>query len=98
MKIVKIFGLVVAVHAAVFLLIFAIPGCRSSARKASAGAQRPAGRADSAVAPADVPEMPSYDSHGSSSRRSRTPHRTITHVHTAETTSPHSSNQWLPAV
>jgi LysM repeat protein len=35
MKIVKIFGLVVAVHAAVFLLIFAIPGCRSSGRKAA---------------------------------------------------------------
>ncbi|HEY0967287.1 MAG TPA: LysM peptidoglycan-binding domain-containing protein [Opitutaceae bacterium] len=29
----KIFGLVVAVHAAVFMLIFAIPGCRSSARQ-----------------------------------------------------------------
>lgn len=37
MKIVKIFGLVVAVHAAVFLLIFAIPGCRSSGRKAAEG-------------------------------------------------------------
>ncbi len=33
MKIMKIFGLVVAVHAAVFMLIFAIPGCRSSARQ-----------------------------------------------------------------
>lgn len=44
MKIVKIFGFVVAVHAAVFLLIFAIPGCRSSARKASdaSGPQGPA--------------------------------------------------------
>lgn len=34
MKIMKIFGLVVAVHIAVFTLIFAIPGCRSGARPA----------------------------------------------------------------
>jgi LysM repeat protein len=36
MKILNIFGLVVAVHAAVFLLIFAIPGCRSAPRDADA--------------------------------------------------------------
>lgn len=56
MKIVKIFGFVVAVHAAVFILIFAIPGCRSSARKASAGGPPP-GSADVAYAggPAATP-------------------------------------------
>ena len=32
MKILKIFGVVVAVHAAVFMFVFAIPGCRTSAR------------------------------------------------------------------
>ncbi len=41
MKIVKIFGFVVAVHAAVFILIFAIPGCRSSARKATDASEVP---------------------------------------------------------
>lgn len=40
MKILKIFGLVVAVHAAVFVFIFAIPGCRST------GKQKPAAPAD----------------------------------------------------
>ncbi|MFA6289289.1 MAG: LysM peptidoglycan-binding domain-containing protein [Opitutaceae bacterium] len=39
MKILKVFGLVVAVHAAVFMFIFAIPGCRSTGKqKASADA------------------------------------------------------------
>ena len=33
MKILKIFGMVVAVHAAVFMFIFAIPGCRSSGKQ-----------------------------------------------------------------
>ncbi len=33
MKLVKIFGIVMAVHAAVFVFIFAIPGCRSTAKK-----------------------------------------------------------------
>lgn len=32
MKILKIFGIVVAVHAAVFMFVFAIPGCRTTAR------------------------------------------------------------------
>ncbi len=40
MKILKIFGLVVAVHAAVFMFIFAIPGCRST------GKQKPSAPAD----------------------------------------------------
>lgn len=34
MKILKIFGVVVAVHAAVFMFVFAIPGCRTSSRPA----------------------------------------------------------------
>jgi LysM repeat protein len=33
MKILKIFGVVVAVHAAVFMFVFAIPGCRTTARQ-----------------------------------------------------------------
>jgi LysM repeat protein len=40
MKILKIFGIVVAFHAAVFMFIFAIPGCRST------GKQKPATAAD----------------------------------------------------
>jgi len=32
MKILKIFGVVVAVHAAVFMFVFAIPGCRTTSR------------------------------------------------------------------
>ncbi|MDR0901668.1 MAG: LysM peptidoglycan-binding domain-containing protein [Opitutaceae bacterium] len=35
MKILKIFGVVVAVHAAVFIFAFVMPGCRSSARTSS---------------------------------------------------------------
>ena len=34
MKLVKIFGAVMAVHAAVFMFVFAIPGCRSSKKPA----------------------------------------------------------------
>jgi LysM repeat protein len=34
MKILKIFGIVVAVHAAAFMFVFAIPGCRSTTRRA----------------------------------------------------------------
>ncbi len=50
MKIIKIFGVVVAVHAAVFLFIFAIPGCRSTGRPAAddAGAARVSVAADAA--------------------------------------------------
>ncbi len=36
MKILKIFSLVVAVHAAVFMFIFAIPGCRSTGKQKAA--------------------------------------------------------------
>lgn len=38
MKLVKIFGVVMAVHAAVFMFIFAIPGCRSTGKKPVAAA------------------------------------------------------------
>lgn len=36
MKLVKIFGAVMAVHAAVFMFVFAIPGCRSTGKKSAA--------------------------------------------------------------
>jgi LysM repeat protein len=49
MKILKIFGVVVAVHAAVFMFVFAIPGCRTTARSTP-----PAPAADNSVAPATV--------------------------------------------
>ena len=38
MKLVKVFGVVMAVHAAVFMFIFAIPGCRSTGKKPVAAA------------------------------------------------------------
>lgn len=38
MKLVKIFGAVMAVHAAVFMFVFAIPGCRSTGKKPVAAA------------------------------------------------------------
>lgn len=50
MKLVKIFGAVMAVHAAVFLFVFAIPGCRSTGKKAAAA--KPATES-SPVAPVD---------------------------------------------
>lgn len=69
MKLVKIFGVVMAVHAAVFMFIFAIPGCRSTGKKSAiaspvAGSEAspvastdmgsPIGDAASPAAPADV--------------------------------------------
>lgn len=41
MKILHIFGAVVAVHLAVFLIIFAVPGCRSTGKSAAAGESAP---------------------------------------------------------
>jgi LysM repeat protein len=38
MKLVKIFGAVMAVHAAVFMFVFAIPGCRSTGKKSVSSA------------------------------------------------------------
>jgi len=49
MKILKIFGVVVAVHAAVFMFVFAIPGCRTTARSTP-----PPPAADNALTPATV--------------------------------------------
>lgn len=61
MKIMKIFGLVVAVHAAVFMLIFAIPGCRSSARQNAVVASEPA-PAGAMISYAGAPDSPSLSS------------------------------------
>lgn len=36
MKLVKLFGFVMAIHAAVFVFVFAIPGCRSTGKKPAA--------------------------------------------------------------
>jgi LysM repeat protein len=49
MKILKIFGVVVAVHAAVFMFVFAIPGCRTTARSTP-----PPPASDTSSAPATV--------------------------------------------
>jgi LysM repeat protein len=57
MKILKIFGLVVAVHAAVFMFIFAIPGCRSTGKQkaaAPADASSPVASTGDAVAGSPV--------------------------------------------
>lgn len=61
MKIMKIFGLVVAVHAAVFMLIFAIPGCRSSARQNAVVPPEPA-PAGAMITYAGAGESPSLSS------------------------------------
>jgi LysM repeat protein len=49
MKLVKIFGVVMGVHAAVFVCIFAVPGCRSTGKKPVAGAPVSGAAADSPV-------------------------------------------------
>lgn len=49
MKLVKIFGVVMGVHAAVFVCIFAVPGCRSTGKKPVAGAPVTGAAADSPV-------------------------------------------------
>jgi len=54
MKIVKIFGVVMAVHAAVFMFVFAIPGCRSTSKKPAASATTVGGSDVSPLAPADT--------------------------------------------
>ena len=52
MKLVKIFGIVMGVHAAAFMFIFAIPGCRSTTKKPAAPA--PVAAADSSpIAPVE---------------------------------------------
>lgn len=54
MKIVKIFGVVMAVHAAVFMFVFAIPGCRSTSKKPSASATAAGGSDVSPLAASDT--------------------------------------------
>ena len=61
MKIMKIFCLVVAVHAAVFMLIFAIPGCRSSALQNAVVTPGPA-PAGAMISYAGAPDSPSLSS------------------------------------
>ena len=53
MKILKIFGIVVAVHAVFFVFLFAIPGCRSTTRQVSPSLS-PEPIASSAPAPAPI--------------------------------------------
>lgn len=50
MKLVKLFGFVMAAHAAVFMFVFAIPGCRSSGKKPAAPAATAVGAGTSPVA------------------------------------------------
>jgi len=50
MKLVKIFGVVMGVHAAVFVCIFAVPGCRSTVKKPVAAAPVTGAATDSPVA------------------------------------------------
>lgn len=54
MKLVKIFGAVMAVHAAVFMFVFAIPGCRSTGKKPAANATAPTGAETSPLAAAET--------------------------------------------
>lgn len=54
MKLVKLFGFVMAAHAAVFMFVFAIPGCRSSGKKPAAPAATPVGAETSPVAASDT--------------------------------------------
>jgi len=51
MKLVKIFGAVMVVHAAVFMFVFAIPGCRSTGKKPAASASV----ADAGTSPLGAP-------------------------------------------
>lgn len=71
MKILKIFGLVVGVHAAAFLAVFAVPGCRSTRRHSppppasvQAGNLPPApamGQAETPVSAAPAPSGQRFD-------------------------------------
>jgi len=64
MKILKIFGVVVAVHAAVFMFVFAIPGCRTSSRPAP---QAPAADTGAPSPTVSYPGAPSASSDASPS-------------------------------
>lgn len=54
MKLVKLFGFVMAAHAAVFMFVFAIPGCRSSGKKPAAPAATPVGAETSPLASSET--------------------------------------------
>ena len=54
MKLVKIFGVVMGVHAAVFVCIFAVPGCRSTGKKPASLAPAVGDATGSPVAASDV--------------------------------------------
>ena len=59
MKILHIFGAVVAVHLAVFLVIFAVPGCRSTGKAPqSAASTEPSGSAAGVVDAAPIASAP----------------------------------------
>jgi LysM repeat protein len=58
MKLVKLFGFVMAAHAAVFMFVFAIPGCRSSGKKPAAPAASPVGAETSPVAASEPTASP----------------------------------------
>lgn len=58
MKILHIFGAVVAVHLAVFLVIFAVPGCRSTGKSTTAGTGSPELGAAPMAAGAPAPFSP----------------------------------------
>ena len=60
MKLVKIFGIVMAFHAAAFMFIFAIPGCRSTSKKPAATAPV-IGAESSPVAAAEPAPAPSSE-------------------------------------
>jgi LysM repeat protein len=71
MKLVKIFGIVMAFHAAAFMFIFAIPGCRSTTKKPVATAPA-SGSEASPLAAAEAPMAPAGTSEISSVRFSPT--------------------------
>ncbi len=54
MKLVKLFGFVMAAHAAVFMFVFAIPGCRSSGKKPAAPAATAVGAETSPLASSET--------------------------------------------
>jgi LysM repeat protein len=54
MKLVKIFGVVMGVHAAVFMFIFAIPGCRSTGKKPAPSAAPVLGAESSPLASSEA--------------------------------------------
>ncbi len=58
MKLVKLFGFVMAAHAAVFMFVFAIPGCRSSGKKPAAPAAATTGAQGPKMSPEEAAKLP----------------------------------------